>query len=588
MIRTLAFIFVSAIASTAWSQTQLSPKQIGGGSLPNNVQDIIFSVGNGNWVGEVVLPKTGLPNATIKVIRTSLWAASVLQNNASNVPLHSLPLVAGVAQTYKFSSTNNQWELTSLTKVNVVNGDQSLQVPTTQNFASSVFLNRSKWVPLVVLPETAIDGALIFVKSEALKNSKIAPDHVLHERRMRLKTGDEYVFEYSSSMRKWTLARSPKTYLAWQSLKNGTMPTPDYPKTFLTIPNGYVGETIKLPQYGSNRDHLIITSNEVGTNRISNFGVSSSGTMNIKKGQFYEFIWDLTTSKWVRVKTAKTILKLNDLASDLLPAISTPVTEVIALEGGDLKKMVTLPDSASNGDRVIFKSMAPGVIQIYGAIASTVGPNTVDQNEEVTFVYGGSRWIRETFTVRMLLIHGAVTSASIGAEAMKSRLTEGLRITNQALSYSGTKLRLQTAGFMQHTEISTRAGHNLEMIRNNQVIQTERNRLNADAIYFEGAFSGVCGLAWVNTYPNANYMTAVGSTGCGTGIMAHEFGHNMGLPHNGSSVNSVMSTTYGPKFQFANPKILTLPLGVALGFDSTNPDEVSLINKNAAAVSNFR
>lgn len=587
MVRNIAFVFLHAFATLSMAQTQLSPHQIGGGNLPSNVADMVFTVADGNWVESVVLPKTGLPNARIKIIRNSLWGSSVIQNDASNLPVYSLYLPEGVAQTYTFSAAKNRWEFTSA-NVTVVNSNQPLQVPATQNLVSSVHLKDGGWMPMVVLPTTATNGALILVKSDATWGSQISPKNVLHERKMQLQYGSEYAFEFLSSTGKWAMLQSPQTVLSWESLKNGVMPIPTYPKTLLTVPSGSVNRTIRLPEYGSNRDHLIIMSNEPQANNISSYGVRSPGTMTIVKGQTYEFLWSTSTKNWERVKTAQTILKLNDLASDLLPSITTPVTEVIALEGVNAKTSATLPNLASNGDRVIFKSMAPGVIQVNGAAPSSVGSNSVDQNEEVSFVYNGSIWSRETYTVRMLLIHGTSASAKLGVNAMKIRLTEGLRTTNAALSSSGANLRLQAAGFIQHPENRNDAYETLISIRVHQAIQDERNRTQADAFYFEGDLPDGCGLGWVNYFPNQYNMGAAGNIGCGTGVMAHEFGHNMGLDHNDASLNTVMSPSHAHKSQYSNPKILTLPLGVALGFDATNPDEVSLINNNASAVSRFR
>ena len=121
--------------------------------------------------------------------------------------------------------------------------------------------------------------------------------------------------------------------------------------------------------------------------------------------------------------------------------------------------------------------------------------------------------------------------------------------------------------------------------RDNTAIQNERNRLKADAVYYEGVEAG-CGLAWVNSTPLAFNMLATGSLDCGTTVMRHELGHNMGLGHGNGVVPTVMSGNAVP--YFATPKRFDATLRVPMGHLATQPDEVSPMDRNAPAVSRFR
>ena len=110
-------------------------------------------------------------------------------------------------------------------------------------------------------------------------------------------------------------------------------------------------------------------------------------------------------------------------------------------------------------------------------------------------------------------------------------------------------------------------------------------RLLADAVYYEGTESG-CGLAFVNSTPSAFYMLASGSTACGTTVMRHELGHNMGLGHGNGVVPTVMSGNAVPSF--ATPRRFDPALRVHLGHGASLPDEVTPMDKNAPTVARFR
>jgi hypothetical protein len=104
-------------------------------------------------------------------------------------------------------------------------------------------------------------------------------------------------------------------------------------------------------------------------------------------------------------------------------------------------------------------------------------------------------------------------------------------------------------------------------------------------VYYEGTESG-CGLAWVNSKPIAMNMLATGSTMCGTTVMRHELGHNMGVGHGNGVVYTVMSGNQVSSF--ATPHRFDPSLRVHRGHGAKLPDEVTPMDKNAPAVARFR
>lgn len=126
------------------------------------------------------------------------------------------------------------------------------------------------------------------------------------------------------------------------------------------------------------------------------------------------------------------------------------------------------------------------------------------------------------------------------------------------------------------------------------MIQTTRNQLAADAVYYEGTEEG-CGLAWVNA--DAGNMIATGSLNCGTTVMRHEFGHNMGLGHADAAGGSApYAKGYAPVASvmggnaigyYANPRLYTSDLGIAMGIEN-QADAARALNERSEVVSRFR
>ena len=126
------------------------------------------------------------------------------------------------------------------------------------------------------------------------------------------------------------------------------------------------------------------------------------------------------------------------------------------------------------------------------------------------------------------------------------------------------------------------------------MIQNERNRVKADAVYYQGNEEG-CGLAWVNKSPLAYNMLGTSSTNCGLSVMRHEFGHNMGVDHNDSNdpargfAHPLGSTIMGGNSLpfFSSPTLYHPKYGYRLGL-ANKTDALSMINKNAPVVAQFR
>lgn len=589
MKKILLSFLLSSLGTVSWAQTYLSPNAIGGGNLPANVPDMIFSMYDGNWARFINLPATSLNGAKVKLVTEASYTASVILTN-TDIPSYSMDLPRDRALSFTYSAATKLWEMDAFT-VPVPNSYKSLELPVTQNQVIRANVLNGAWTPQVILPASAVDNAVVLIKSRAAWASSVATTNMLFAQKMPLRNGEEYAFTYRSGLGKWVLSKGPKTVLNWGTVKNFKMPNTTRPWTSLEVPSRVVGGVISLPLRASERDRVIVTSSAEAPSTIANSNVKDQATMKIIKGQLYEFMWNNKVMAWERLKAPQAQFTLNSLPSDALPATLTPVTEVVALEGTGAKTAMTLPNFSTDGDRVIVKSTAPGLLTVYGVIAGMTGNNTVSQGEEVSFIRKGGQWTRETYTVRMLIVAGQSAIANIGAAAMQSRLTESLRKTNSALELSGANFRVQAAGFSEFSELQAGHGETLSNMRTDPAIQTERDRVSADAVYMEGKFvsTDACGLAFVNS-PVTGFsfnMAAVGNAGCGTSVMVHEFGHNMGLNHNGGYISTVMGNADAAT-HFTTTRKFSTDLGIEIGHGAPIPDEVLLMNKNADEVSRIR
>lgn len=581
MKRILICLLGSGAATLGWAQTYLSPNQLGSGNLPGTYANLIFSLSDGNWTSQISLPATASDKATIKISSTATWGAQVLQAN-SDVPVPALALAAGQSLQYQYAAGQQRWEIVAPTVV-ASNIGNSFNMTTTTDRVVRARMANGAWSPSLNLPASAVDGAVVLINSTATWSSRIDASHVMHASTMPLRNKDDYAYVFNNRLGKWVLSKSPETTLSLSQLPKGQFPVPVTALTKLTIPAGSAATTLTLPAGAGDRDRIVVSSNAQARSTIANTAVQGVGTMTIGQNQSYEFMWNAGLATWVVQKMPRTQVSVGALASaDMAPTL-TPVTEVFAGDG-NWKPLLVLPANAKPGDRVLVRSAATWGFSV-GLGDAAGGRYAVSRGEDVAFVRQASAWSRETETIRLLLSYGQGVTAQFGAAAARARQLESLRMTNEALDNSGARFRFQAAGLLEVPNLGSTLGDAVNLARSHAGIQTERQRVLADAVYYEGVESG-CGLAWFNSTPSAYNMVATGSTACGTTVMRHELGHNMGLNHGNGVVATAMSGNALPFF--ATPRRFEPTLRVPMGHAASVPDEVSAMDKNALAVARFR
>jgi hypothetical protein len=205
--------------------------------------------------------------------------------------------------------------------------------------------------------------------------------------------------------------------------------------------------------------------------------------------------------------------------------------------------------------------------------------------EEVVLVFDATAgWKRETNTIRLMLASRQAAVTRLGLAAAQARQLESLRLSNEALANSGNKFRYQLVSLFTAPTLGTDLGTALNLMRSNKAIQDQRKLVAADAVYYEGTEDG-CGLAWVNSVPNKFNMAASGSLSCGSTVMRHELGHNMGLGHGNGLAPTVMSGN--ALSYFATPNRYDSSNLLPLSYRATVGNEVSVMDTNAPAVATF-
>jgi hypothetical protein len=569
----------------------LTPNAIGGGNIPGTYPIVDFYTGDGNWAPTLQLPPSAPAGAVITIHADATYASSVVLDN-TDLPLRTFTLNRGDTMKFTFDAVAGRWRaaVTEYRPVGTV-----LTVPnSTARLARAVIGDRDV-VQSVLLPATAVPGAILIVQSGSASGARVDSANVLHASTMRLGANDRYVFAFHPELKKWYLLESAVATLGPQDLDRGEMRPVTRARTRLTLPAGAAPLSIKLPTTAGDRDRISIQSDSAEAHTIRNDDVDFTGTLRVLKGDVYDFMWVAEKRRWVMMASPTRLFDVNQLAGGRMPASTAPTARVRSWDGNWTPR-VNLPALAKPGDRVIVESSATWPFQVMpGSDPAVFASQTVTTGETIAFIADArGRWTRETRTIDMLNVYADKVVAAYGVQAARARQLESFRLTNEALENSGANFRLRMVGLMQHRDQGASLYDAIGRLRDDAVVQNERRRLKADAIYYEGAEEG-CGLAWVNSSPSVYNMVASGSIGCGTTVMRHEFGHNMGLAHGGESGSPVYATGYsllgtvmgGNAIPYyATPTRYDAQLGVAMGVPD-RIDAARAMNEHSEAVAGF-
>jgi Metallo-peptidase family M12B Reprolysin-like len=587
---------ISMLALGIWGgqslAISLSPNKIGGGDIPGSYPDVQFSLGDGNWARNLKLPQKADNGATISIKNGATYGTSVAMGN-TDFPVTTLSLATGESSAFAFDAAAGRWV------VSLKDGSPKqigAKMPDQKTKLARYIVSADDWAPVVTLPGSAPNGAVILIQSTADQGSKISADGVLYAATLTLTKGDVYAFSYSGSEKKWQLIKSPVQQVGLRDLVGGVMPAMAKPVAAFTIPAGVSMPVISLPASAGDRDRIRLMSKSSEVATVSNGGVDFTGTMKISADEVYEFVWIAEMSKWTIKSSPVRTVQVGVLSAGQLPDASSPRMIATAADG-NWAPIIKLPLVAKPGDRVTVQSQAQfgfSVSAEAGALQAKPEGITFDDQKSFVFKPDGT-WSVETINITMLNVYSDGVVAQLGEQAARARQVESVRLTNEALENSGANFRVKMVGLIRHSNQGAALHDANTKLRTDPIVQGQRKLLKANAIYYEGTESG-CGLAWMNANPSAFNMVATGSTACGTAVMRHEFGHNMGLRHGGdrggsapyakgySRVASIMGGNAIP--YYSTPKRYDPATGIPLGIVD-QVDAVRAMNDRSAATSKF-
>jgi hypothetical protein len=571
----------------------LSPNSNGGsGNIPAGHSVVNFKTGDGNWAATITLPASATQGDVINIISNASYNSNIITTN-TDYPLGSMLIKKGETVSFVYQGAQGRWSLTSIPQYTP--NATGATIPTLgSNRVVRYSMSEGNRVKTIYLPASANDNAIILIDSTAAQLANIDPTNLLQASTFRVQAGDLYALIYSTKQQKWLPVVTPIRKLNARQT-GSVIPVPTAPKTEVSFNADNWRASITLPDTAGDRDRIFIKSSATRAAVINNTNLEFQGTLAILEGSNYEFMFVKDKNLWVIQNSNTDSYLLKNVPWGEMAAIRYPVTRVSA-SVGNWRSALKLPDSAKPGDRVIVQSDYPKPFTVTATQASFVS-QTINQGDTVRFIRNAAnQWTVESSLINMLLVYSDQAAARLGASAMKARLLEGVRLTNEAAENSLANFYLRVAGVMQQEMPGETLGEALSIMRSNTPVQEQRNLLAADAVYYEGTESG-CGLAYVNQNPSAYNMAGTGSLNCGTTVMRHEFGHNMGLNHGGepsaafpyaqgySKLATVMGGNAIP--YFSTPKLYTKDLGLALGVED-QIDAVRMLNRNAPAVSQFR
>ncbi len=592
MKKTILGLMLAVAMSSAYA-IDLSPNSNGGsGNIPSGYSVVNFKVSNGNWVPSINLPASASNGSVVNISSEAGYDSNIITSN-TDYPLGSMLLKEGQSVSFIYQTSQNRWTLSAVPQYSP--NSTGATVPALgSNRAVRYNMADGNWTGTIYLPASAADNAVILINSSATWSANIDPANVLQASTLRIQTGDQYALLYSSLHQKWVPLITPLRKLT-ATQAGAVVATPTAPKTEISFSDSAWRASITLPASAGDRDRIFIKSTATNPATISNSNVEFKGSLSIQNGASYEFMFVKEKNLWVVQNSPADSYQVKNLTAGQIPAMRYPLSRVQSADA-NWTSVVKLPDTAKVGDRVIVQSDAQYSFNITATQANFT-PKNITKGDTVRFIRSAdNKWSVESNLINMLLVYSEQAAAQLGDSAMKARLLEGLRLTNEAAENSLANFYLKVAAVIKQEMPGDTLGDALSILRSDSVVQNQRNLLAADAVYYEGTEEG-CGLAYVNQYPSAYNMAGTGSLNCGTTVMRHEFGHNMGLNHGGerstelpyaqgySKLATVMGGNAIP--YFSTPKLYTRDLGLALGIEN-QIDEVRMLNQNSAAVSQFR
>lgn len=581
-------------ACLAWTgpgmAVSFSPADLRENTIPVSDADAQLTLADGMWTPVVRLPDHHPRDGIQYHIATSAAYPTTLLTRNTDLGIDSLTLHAGNQISFRYRKDGNVW--TVVAPVQSPRGGSDMVASAANALVSLYELRDGDWTGKVRLPADATDGALVLIRSAATWPSAIDPAHALFPSSLRLQHGDAYLFQFSKARGRWMPLRTARRIVQARTVA-GRLPHPTAPVTKVRFADGNWTPSIALPASASDRDRIVFTSQATWPATLLPDAANPRHAVRIATGQRYDFTYVKAESAWKMTSHPRRLLLVKHLPQGVIPQPTTPITDVLAGDANWARELV-LPQTANPGDAIVVRSTAAWPFAVRSATSAT--PRHIKTGDTVRFTFSEGKWDTGTHVVDILLVYSDAAAQRLGDQGMRMRLYEGLRLTNEALENAKANLYYNPVAVVRRTVRNggTTLDQALSAIRFDPDIQAELRDRKADAIYYEGTEAG-CGLAYVR--PNSFSMVGTGSLACGTTVMRHELGHNLGLSHGGeryanpryAAGNTLHGTVMGGNAipYYSTPHILHPITGEPLGIPD-QIDAVRVINERSQEIAAFR
>ncbi|WP_163832129.1 zinc-dependent metalloprotease family protein [Spartinivicinus ruber] len=589
-------VCTSATLNLAYAnEVSLTPNSNGGGVLPSGYDKITFKLYDGNWTKNITLPMTPA-NGSQVAISSNAGFKSYLDTGSVGIPLKEIVISRNDSYSFTYSNNKNSWVIKGNNISYLTPNDSGAVIPNNPTKVTFYNLSDGNWARKITLPSQASDGDYVVVRSNATWSAQINSSNQLYKSTTLLKTGDEYVFKFDKSFQKWLLEKAPVRSL---TAKDATshMSSPTSPRTKVKFYDGNWVRTLHLPTVAGNRDKVVLQSNATWTATIDGANINNYQSLKLNTGDEYELTYIAENEQWEVTKSPVKVYQAKELVNGRVPQLVRP-NSIIEFSKGNWVRDLYLPYPSPKNTRVTVKTDAEWSFNVHGINNNNDNTVNIENGQTVSFkVDENGLWQQETLVIDILMLYSDKVASKLGESAARARMFESFSLTNEALENSGANFRLRMVGLKKVQAKSNwqKLGDPLSELRNDKLVQSWRNELKADAIYYEGTEDG-CGLAWVGA--SSYNMVGTGSINCGTTVMRHEFGHNMSLHHgvnhgdtNGNYavgynvVKSVMGGNATPFY--ATPKRFSEAHGIPMGIEG-QIDAVRAMNEFSSKVASYR
>ncbi|WP_413741984.1 hypothetical protein ACL2XO_00595 [Sodalis sp. RH15] len=597
-LKKLFFMLTILIAfySAASFSIDLTPNTNGGsGQLPSGYSHINFTTANGNWVRNIALPLQPNANSSVTLISHASYNSFLDARPVGLGP--EMEIIDGDTFTFTFDAGQQRWIPSGAQVTSMSPNSVGPNIPNLTARITIYEIYDGNWAAEIRLPSQATPQNLLLISSRATNSSRLLPDYLLFASTTNIRVSDNYGLQYRTDLQRWVITQPPVQRLDTNA-DIAQMPPPIVPLTEVNFSNQHFISSIQLPQTANNRDEIIIRSTATSAATISNANTHYSGPMELANGNEYHFFYiteNPAGRRWQLISSPIRVYTALNLPSGVVPTLRAPRTR-IELSPGNFRPQITLREGQLPGARVIINNNAAQATSVlFSGLAYSALPGEV-----VSFRVGeNGLWQKETITVDLLMIYSDLARSSLGQAAIEARNIEAFGLINDGLENSGANFRVRLVGLneLAQPEGWTSLSSILPQLVVNPEVQGLRNAVSADAVnYITIGLPLDCGLAYVNTVPNASTMVAAETVDCATTGTRHEFGHNMGIHHGderptplwarGDQITRTIMAGNAIPF-YSTPQRYTAQMGIPMGaIDSV--DAVRMMNTNSPIVAAFR